>query len=148
MSRRGFTILELAVVLSIISVLLPLVYALARDVDRSQQAALWQMQDAQAARTVTQELQRDLFTLTEIATARESDVLLLSGPCGEVRYQALDGVLVRGAEAACGGTRALARNVRSFKGDETFWRMSFQHLPATGAPVSNEFLLRERGWQP
>ncbi len=111
MRRRGFTLAELAVVLGCLAITVPLTYVFARSVETQRARGLWSVEVAEAGRSVAEELRLDLRT----GTVQAGDALVLSGAAGcagEVRYEVTAGhVLVRRAPAACGGERALARDV-------------------------------------
>lgn len=106
MRRHGFSMVELATVLSISAVLVPIVYRLALGFEDRHALATWHLETATDVRTIAEELRLD---------ARRGDpdegVAWVVEGC-VARYRVTDErVLLRETEEACGGTRGLARNV-------------------------------------
>jgi len=113
--RRGFTLIELAVVVSILGVLVPICYAMHRQNEADVLAAEASIEAAHAARAVSEELRRDLWTHS---LAAEGTVLVGAAPCDRIEYAVGDGDVVwRRAPEACGGARAIARNVGALRRD-------------------------------
>jgi len=109
--RRAFTAVELAICLSILAIIVPLVYAGARAVGDTHQLGLWHLQTADEIRTIREELRADARRGLPLPDQPLSWRL---GDC-TVSYQ-LDGdVLLRHAPAACGGSRALAVGVEAIE---------------------------------
>jgi prepilin-type N-terminal cleavage/methylation domain-containing protein len=95
--RRGFTLVELAICLSVSAVLVPLAWMFARSLDAHVVSGQWQLEVSQAVRTVSEQLGRDQ-----------------QGGCHA--HYALRGTdLVRTADAACGGEQVLATRVSRFE---------------------------------
>jgi prepilin-type N-terminal cleavage/methylation domain-containing protein len=95
--RRGFTLVELAICLSISALLVPLVFVFVRSLDGHVSHGQWQLEVAQAVRTVSEQLERD-----QASTCHA--------------HYALRGTdLVRAADAACGGEQVLATRVSRFE---------------------------------
>lgn len=114
----GFTLIEQAIVLSVTAVVVPSIYLWWRAAEKGLNEAAAQLESADAARTVSEELRRDLLTLSW----KDAETVVLTGkaPCAEVRYEVADGVLHRRAPASCaGGDRAIARHVQSLR--RTTW---------------------------
>ena len=111
MRARGFTILELATVLTITTLLLPIVATFGRTFEAEHRDAVDDVAAAREMRGLSEELRRDLRTR---ALAGEAG-LALDGPgdCGHVEYVLSGDVLERRAAAGCGGTRAVAAHVGS-----------------------------------
>ena len=132
----GFTLIEMAITLSITAVIVPGVYLWWRAAEKGLNEAAAQLESADAARTVSEELRRDLLTLSW----KDAGAVVLTGkaPCAEVRYEVADGVLHRRAPGSCGGgDRAIARHVESLR--RTTWgvEMTFaRRLGASSEPFS------------
>ena len=130
--RRGFTLIELVTVLTLSSIVVPGIYLFWRSAEKGLQEAVAQVETADAARTISEELRRDLLTLSW----KDGDALVLAGkaPCTEVRYEVAESVLHRRAEAACGGgDRAIARHVESLRRTPWGVEMTFaRHVGAAG----------------
>lgn len=114
MSRRAFTVAELAISISILAIVVPLVFHTATGWEENHALALWHVQTADSLRTVTEELRLDAWG-GEVLESGEGELRFERGDC-IVRY-AVDpaGTLVRRAVAPCDGTRALARGVSSLE---------------------------------
>ena len=107
--RRGFTLIELAVVLSVAAILVPLVWILGTQVVDQVTLGRWQLDAAEGVRTVAEELRVDAREGTPTA----EQVGFRVGTC-DVRYVVTGAsALVRQATADCGGSRGLSRRVES-----------------------------------
>lgn len=106
--QRGFTAVELALCLTIAAVLVPLVYMFGARLEDNAAVAEWQLDVAESARTVAEELRLD----ARRGLPTGDTVGFLSGAC-LVRYEVTDSALVRAAGEACGGSRGLAGTVES-----------------------------------
>lgn len=95
--RRGFTLVELAICLSVSAVLVPLAWMFVRSLDVHVATGHWQLEVAQAVRTVAEQLERDQ-----------------PGTC-HAHYALRGADLVRTADAACGGEQVLATRVSRFE---------------------------------
>ncbi len=112
MRRRGFTVTEMAICLSVLVVLVPVVYALATGLEEAHDVARWHMRCADELRTVAEELGHDARASLPVASAG----VAFEVPGCQVRYRiSEERVLLREAGEACGGTRALARDVASLR---------------------------------
>ena len=108
MIRRGFTLIELAICLTITAVLVPLIYAYARDIDDRSTLGIWHLDTADDVRTVAETLGRDARQHTG---AGGDPLSLRIGDCA-VQYVVDDAQnLERRTSEPCGGTRVLARGV-------------------------------------
>lgn len=105
--QRGFTAVELAMVLTIATILVPLVYTFGAKLEDQATHAEWQLDVADSARTVAEELALDARL-----GAPTPEVGFDRGAC-QVRYAVAGAALVRQASADCGGTRGLAATVEA-----------------------------------
>jgi prepilin-type N-terminal cleavage/methylation domain-containing protein len=107
-NRRGFTAIELAIVISISAILVPLVYLFVRSVDEDRAVALWKLASADTVRTVSEQLRddaRDASLAADFTFTGEAS-------CLPVRYVVTAAhTLERVAPAGCEGPRALAAGV-------------------------------------
>ena len=111
MRRNAFTLTELVIVLAMLGVLGPAIYHSWRAAENGVHEAAATFDAAAATRSLSEELRRDLLTLS---WRNEQDLTLSGrGPCGEVRYELSAGVVHRRATDACGGDRAVAAHVES-----------------------------------
>lgn len=110
MSQRGFTAVELAIVLSVAAVLVPVVYGFVAHTEDQTQLGHWHLDSAVGLRTAAEELGLD----ARRGEALDGDeVGFQVGGCA-VRYRVNDASsLVRDAPEACGGPRGLATSVES-----------------------------------
>lgn len=97
MKRRGFTLVELAIVLSITSLLVPLLWLFVRQLETTLDLASWHLESAAAVRTVSEQLEGDRRNTCNAHYALEA------------------GALVRSADEHCGGRVVLARGVSRFE---------------------------------
>ncbi|MDP2341092.1 MAG: type II secretion system protein [Deltaproteobacteria bacterium] len=115
MRRPAFTLIELAICLSIIGVMVPVIFTTWRQVEDAQAASTSRVTIARAARTLSEELRHDSHQRTFVDDAA-GVTLSRAGECGVVRYQLKDRVVLR--DDGC-SVRALARGVQKLerKGD-------------------------------
>ncbi|MFH1467955.1 MAG: hypothetical protein ABIO70_26450 [Pseudomonadota bacterium] len=111
MSRRGFTIMEMAINLSILGLLLPLIYAGALALEETHAIALWHLQTAAELRTVADELHRDVRWGRPLA----DEPLGWSRDDCAVRYRLEAGAVLRVGEGSCEGRQALATGVTALR---------------------------------
>ncbi len=104
---RGFTLIELAIVLTIIGILAPLVWGFSTRIEDEATLSRWTMESADALQTVSEELRADLRAGAPIAG--ESVAVKQQG-C-TAAYTVVEGSLIR---SGCGTARGLARHVESF----------------------------------
>jgi hypothetical protein len=101
--------MELAIVLSVGVILVPLIWTFSASVTDQTTLGRWQLEAAEGVRTIAEELRLD-------ARAGEptADGVGFQVQGCEVRYRVLEGArLVRHAPADCGGSRGLSRFVES-----------------------------------
>lgn len=110
--RRGFTLLELAIVLTLLAVVTPALFLLMRSIADDHARAAARLEDADAVRLVSETLRQDLRT-GRLAAAPAGLRVEGPGACFPVDYRVDGSVLLREAPAACGGAQALARRARS-----------------------------------
>jgi len=121
---RGFTLLELVIVLSLGVILVPIMYSFGSYMDEQRALATFHLDVADGTRTIAEELRADARTSKVMAG---EGIGFLRGHC-EIRYVVNeDSVLVRRAADACGGARGLSHRVESIVGsrggvDVTFAR--------------------------
>jgi prepilin-type N-terminal cleavage/methylation domain-containing protein len=114
MRREGFTLIELAVVLTLSAIVTPAAWLAWRNVDAELALARWHVGVADAVRTVYEELALDARGGARVA----QDGVAFEGPggCGRIDYRVTgEAALERAAPDACGGTRTLARGVRALR---------------------------------
>lgn len=95
--RRGFTVVELAICLSISALLVPLCFMFMRTLEARVDLAHFHLETVEAVRTLGEQLERDQ-----------------AGRC-EVHYAVADSALLRQAPAECGGDQVLAKRVTRFE---------------------------------
>jgi prepilin-type N-terminal cleavage/methylation domain-containing protein len=138
--RRGFTLIEMAICIAIGAALAPMIFGLGRSFEKQHVRALAELDSAQAMRTVSEDLRRDLQSMRMV----DGPAVALEGACGRVEYAASEGVLTRKAEAACGGTRALARRVRALRREGArAMVLEFERPVEPGSSAVNSFRF---GW--
>ena len=114
--------------------LVPGIYLFWRSAQKGLTEAVAQVESAASARTVSEELRRDLLTLDW--KDGESVVLTGRAPCDEVRYEVVQAVLYRRAAPACGGgDRALARHVESLRRTRWGVEVTFARHVGAAAPL-------------
>ncbi len=125
MTRRGFTMVELAIVLSISVLLIPMVYAGAQAIEEVHELALWHLRSADQLHSVAEELRLD-----ERGGERQPGATLAwqRGTCRVVYRVDEHGVLLREASVACGGTRALATGVTTLAAVEGGVELELTHV--------------------
>jgi len=134
--RQGFTLVELAICLTLLALLIPLVYAFARDMEDRTALGLSSLETADAVRTVSETLRQDA------RSARWTDptglTLRRADGC-EVRYLVKDSVLMRKSGEPCAGPHALARRVTSMErvtgGVEVVFSLPRRPGPTEGTQV-------------
>lgn len=138
MSRRGFTLVELAIVLAIFAFLTPLAYMAGRALLENFERAAFDLQVAESARTVSEELQLDLRTMK----LQSGDGVLLkgAGDCAEASWEVKGAALIRTPKANCGEPRALAKSVSAFRSTAAGMELVFA-LPQRGGVVHEVMVL-------
>jgi prepilin-type N-terminal cleavage/methylation domain-containing protein len=115
MSRRGFTLVELAIVLAIAALIMPICYALIANVQDQSALAWWQMETADGVRSLAEELRLDARRGVSVDG---DEVGFVVDGC-DVRYRVTDAAaLVRDAGEGCGAPRGLAAYVESIAWSE------------------------------
>jgi len=133
MRRRGFTLVELAITISISAVMIPAVFLLLRTAEANARRALSRARTAESMRTFSEELRRDLRTMRFV----NDTGLVLAGPGCEARYELRGSILVR---AGCDGARAVARDVASV--ERTAWGAEVvfaQHVAPPKEPIRTRY---------
>lgn len=125
MKTRGFTLIELAICMSILALLLPLVWVFGRTLEAEHRDVVSQASSARELRALTEELRLDLRTRSLKSTT--GLVLQGAGSCALVEYALAGEVLERRAGPDCGGTRAVAAPVQSVRRDGALLEVVFAH---------------------
>ena len=138
--RRGFTLIELAVSLTLLSLFVPIAFMAGRSLQEAQFEAVAEVEAAAAMRSVSEELRRDLKTMgwpDDGALRLEG-----AGECPEVEYVLTEArVLERQGQAGCGPVRAIAANVRSVQRERGGVRVVFsRRVSATRERVDSYFM--------
>lgn len=126
MKRRGFTMVELAIVVTLMAILVPLVFMLFNRGAADFQKANATLEAAEQLRDLSEELRLDARNgaLAPTGVAFES-----AGACSPVTYRLVDASVVREAPAGCNGTRALVRHVREFVRNGSVLTVRIAQLP-------------------
>lgn len=127
-AASGFTLIELAMVLSITALLVPLIFAFHRQLETAQLRAQGRLDSAASIRSVVEELRRD-----GLSGWRSGERSFRAGAC-EITYVVEEGVLFRRTTEPCGGSRAIARRVAALEvAGPTRWRLTFAYPQLTQA---------------
>ena len=110
MSGRGFTLVELAICLSIMTALIPALYALSLEMSDRTHLSSWHLETADAVRTVSEALRSDRLGGERLPTG----LSFRSGDCTS-SYTLAEGSLLR--SDSCGGEQVLARGVSSLSAE-------------------------------
>ena len=102
--RGGFTLVELAVCLTLLAILVPMVYAYALGIDDRFDVGTWHLQTADQVHTVSEALHAD----GRVARLMDDAVQFRHHDC-VIDYRVADDALQR--VDSCGGTQTLARGV-------------------------------------
>ncbi|MER2565517.1 MAG: type II secretion system protein [Myxococcaceae bacterium] len=108
--RRGFTMVELAVVVTLLTILVPLIFMLFNRGAADYQKANATLEAAEQLRDLSEELRLD----GRNGALSTAGVVFEGGACTPITYRLVETSVVREAPASCGGTRALVRHVREF----------------------------------
>ena len=136
---RGFTLVELAIVLTIGAVFIPTAYVVQRQLETAQSRSVARLEAARAARGVSEEIRKDLRTRhfdrgMQLAGADDD-------PCSIVAYVVDDGeALTRKVDAACGPSRVLARGVAGLARDGNVVTLALAHRMRDGSTVKDAFV--------
>jgi len=110
--RRGFTMVELAIVVTLLTILVPLIYMLFRLGAADFQKANATLDAADQVRDLSEELRLDARNGQLAATGLTFEG---AGACSPITYRLVGTSVVRDAPAACGGARALVRHVTALE---------------------------------
>ena len=111
--NRGFTAIELAIVISISALVVPAIYLFDRSLEEQRAIGLWHLEVADQSRTAAEALHADRRALN--LPSRTGLRFEGPGTCAPVEYAVTPGrTLVRRAPASCGGGTTLATHVTSF----------------------------------
>ena len=144
MSARGFTLVELAVVMTISAIIIPCAYVIQRSFETNQGRSLARVEAARTARGVSEELRKDLRTRHFDGAMRLSTgegAAVLADPCATVAYVVSDaGALTRQIDAACGPSRVVARNVAGITRDGNVVTLKLAHRMRDGSTATDAFV--------
>lgn len=126
MRRRGFTMVELAIVITLLGILVPLIFMLFHVGAADFQKANATLEAADQLRDLSEELRLDLRTGTLAEAGLRIDG---EGGCFPVTYRLAETTLVREAPAACGGSRGLVRHVRTLERRGPLLTLQLAQLP-------------------
>ena len=124
--RRGFTMVELAVVFTLLVVLVPLIFVFFRIGAGDFQKANATLEVAEQVRDLSEELRLDARNGQLPATGLGFEG---TGACSPVSYRLVGSSVVREAPQACGGTRALVRNVTELSRTGALVKVRVAQLP-------------------
>jgi len=138
MRRRGFTMIELALCVTILTILVPTVYAFMRSFENDFYKSAAEAESAQSMRAVSEELRRDLqaFKLKD-----GEGGMVLVGTCGGIQYVVVGDVLFRKAAPECGGDRPVARRVQKIVREPRALVVTFARPMRPGMPAESSFRL-------
>lgn len=120
--RNGFSAVELSISLAISALIIPIIYRYASVQDDATALAIWHIQTSGQVETVAEELRLD----ARRGAWDSAGLAFTGGPCPASYQLTDDHVLVRVADQACGGRRALASGVSSIIGAETGVEIEFR----------------------
>lgn len=106
MTARGFTLVELALCLSLVTILVPAVYIFSLGVSDRTHLASWHLETADAVRTISEVLRSDRLSRERLPEG----ISFRSGDCVS-SYTVSEGALLR--SDSCDGEQVLARGVSS-----------------------------------
>ena len=126
MKRRGFTMVELAIVVSILALLVPLIFMVFRIGAADFEKANATLYAANQLRDLSEELRLD----ERNGTLADSGLTFAgAGACFPVTYRLVGSSVVREAPQACGGVRALVRDVTEFTRTNGLLTVQIARLP-------------------
>jgi len=136
-SRRGFTLMELAICLTILAIVVPMLYAFGRNMEDRTALGLASLETADSTRTIAETLRLD----ARGARWTDATAVQLTRASGcTVAYSVQDGVLTRNATEGCEGPPALASRVESITrvpgGVEVVFRQARRPGPTEGTRVA------------
>jgi prepilin-type N-terminal cleavage/methylation domain-containing protein len=115
--RRGFTLLELAICLAVSATLVPLLFTFSRAVENDFAMALADAESSSQMRSFSEELRRDLMSMRVVDGPGLVLQSVRPGACARVEYVAVEETLMRRADDACGGERAIAARLSALHRD-------------------------------
>ena len=134
MNRRGFTLVELAVCMTLLAILAPLLYSYALGIEDRFAAGRWHLQAADQLHTVADRLQAD----ARRGALMESAVQFRHEEC-VVDYRLEDNALVRAS--SCDGTQTLARGVTALARKANGAEVTFTHRLRQDRALSRSFFI-------
>ena len=146
-SRAGFTLIEVAIVIVLLSIALPILFGFMRTIQIGQHRALGRAESVRALRTISEEIRRDLRVL------RWEDTLSLAmvgpGKCKRIEYRVdQNNILLRIADPGCGSTRPIARNVETVRRTEYGLEVVFSRRIGARDPAEYRLEMGMLGVQP
>lgn len=135
--RRGFTLVELSVVMAVAAIVIPAGWMLVRSQESAHHSALARASAAREMRSISEEIRRDLRSMQPA----QGDGLVLRGACGSVTYTLDDGTLVRSGDEACGARRPVATHVAAIERQGNTVTIAFEHRVGRPQPERASFTL-------
>jgi hypothetical protein len=105
--RRGFTVVELAIVVSLLALIVPALFVYARSLEEQHARGVFAVEVAEALRTVGEALRADLRG----GAWADAQRVATTGSCAAEWAVTPSQALERRATEACGGRQALATHV-------------------------------------
>ena len=136
--RRGFTAIELAIVITVTAVLVPATYLFWRSMHSSYDESIAFLRISDETRAFSEELRRDRMLMRwadPSALAMTGD-----GACRRVEYRLEERALVRTGDGECGVRRAVATNVMS--ATRTAWGVELVFLAPSMKPEMRSVVMR------
>ena len=109
MRQRGFTLIELVIIVTIAAVLVPIIYSFAWHAERQVILSQWNLEVADAVRSVAEELRLD----ARAGRLLDGEELRFERDDCTVAYAIREHSLIRQGGPRCGGDRGLARSASS-----------------------------------
>ena len=124
-SRRGFTLTELAICLSLLAILMPMIYTFGLQIEDRFRIGQWHLKNADTLRTVAEALQAD----QQGGVLAAEGVAFAFDDC-EVRYTLDEGAIVR--SDSCGVSLTLARGVAAMSREDGGVALLLEHRLRVG----------------
>ena len=133
MNQRGFTLIELAFVVSLMGILGPAIFMMHRNLSAEHRTSISRIQAANSARAISEEIRRDM----RLYSWAEQGMTLtrLAPKCTSVAYVVEHGALIRRVGVGCGPSRALAQDVEKLERTAYGLRIHFKAPFRTHAGV-------------